>query len=146
MRDLPRYTKGISFKLQELKVDLLHFLREAQRVFDSPGLLESPFFLEQMAEIILSLDLHAEEIQFLNGPQEEAELIHFILNSPWGAPFVMERSLVEAAKIYPDEEPSFSSLKTILKLFITHSRFEESPLFEGLTLLLKGLPHKKEAA
>ena len=73
--------------------------------------------LTSFAKHILQLDQNAKEAALISDLKEKAQLLHFALSTPWGAPFVGETTLLEAATAYKEENTD-SSLQHLLINFI----------------------------
>ncbi|NRA90101.1 MAG: hypothetical protein HRU43_03100 [Simkaniaceae bacterium] len=114
-----------------LKQDL-HALHDDWEVMLSQDTIANdPMFLEKVAKDIQNLDAHATLALNSENLKEQAELVHFALSTPWGAPFIGETTLIEAAKTYTNQNPD-SSLKHLLQDFIQYGHKKKVPLFHVL--------------
>ena len=85
--------------------------------------------LTSFAKHILQLDQNAKEAALISDLKEKAQLLHFALSTPWGAPFVGETTLLEAATAYKEENTD-SSLQHLLINFIQYGHEQQAPLFK----------------
>jgi len=82
--------------------------------------------------------LNAKEAARITELKERAQLIHFTLTTPWGAPFVGETTLLEAANTYSDDNPN-SSLQHLLTDFSHYSDEKHTPLLNVYNEILEEL-------
>lgn len=134
-----RFKKDSSAKLKELLDDLVRFNEEWYQIKTEKKIIENQHFLSILAKDILKLDRHATEVASLEQYKSSAELIHYILHTPWGAPFVASRTLLEAAGSFEDEMPLQSSLHDLLKTFTFYSGKCDIPILESLKILKEEL-------
>lgn len=109
-------------RLEEIHKDWIHLLDQRDDV-------TNPKFLRKVALDILALD-HEALLSFKSDElKDKGELVHFLLSSPWGAPFIGETTLLEAA-LHFDEGEADSALKHLLTDFLRYGVKQESPLFK----------------
>ena len=128
------YKKTISGKISELEQDISSLHHELAKVQKKKDLVHNKEFLDNLAEQILILDRHAKEVSEMSS-WKGAEMIHFFLKTPWGAPMVMNSTLLEAAIIYPDENATTSQLHEVLKEILKYAPHCEIPFLEALDKL-----------
>ncbi|MBS0585724.1 MAG: hypothetical protein JSR76_05430 [Verrucomicrobia bacterium] len=136
------YKKSIPAKISELAQDIISFNQELEKLRKKKELLQSKAFLDNIAEQILVLDRHAKEVSELT-TWKGAEAIHFMLDTPWGAPIVMNTTLLEAATIYPDETSDKSQLHEVLKQILKYAPHCEIPFLATLQQLSEEIRRQK---
>jgi len=129
------FKKKLPEKIKELEDDLTRFNEEWYQIKTEKKIIENKRFLSIFAKDILKLDQHAREIADLNTYKSSADLIHYILNTPWGAPFVASTTLLDAARSFSDEIPLKSDLYHLLKMFIQYSTKCDIPILQSLKML-----------
>ncbi len=128
------YKKTISGKISELEHEITELNQELIKARKKKDLVNNKEFLDKLAEQILVLDRHAKEVSELSS-WKGAEFIHFFLKTPWGAPMVMNSTLLEAAIIYPDENSETSQLHEVVKQIVKYAPQCEIPFLEALDKL-----------
>ena len=96
-----------------LKKDLKKIHNDWQKLKDKHSLAKDETYLKKLAQDLKKLDQDAKKEK----GSEWAELIHHLLTTPWGAPFVSETTLLEAANSYDPHQAKKSSLHVIMKKF-----------------------------
>lgn len=130
-----RFKKSSTMKAKELADDLARFNEEWYQIRTETTIIENKRFLAVLARDILKLDRHAIEVANLQKYKSSAELIHYILHTPWGAPFVTPTTLLDAAISFEDEIPLQSTLHDLLKTFTLYSAKCEFPILDNLKAL-----------
>ena len=103
----------------DLRKDLEKLTKNIKQLKSKQGLAKNKAFLHQMAEDIKKLNddtLIAKNIPI-------AHLIHHILSTPFGAPFVSEVSLLEAALDFDYQEPIKSDLSHLIEDFSKYNTY-----------------------
>lgn len=118
-------------KSQHLKEDLAEIHKDWIHLFEDQKDLDNPQFLSKMASDIQHLDQDALKAVEDTNVKEQAELIHYLLTTPWGAPFIGETTLLDAANSYQQGQ-SESPLKHLLSGFMQHSEHQSTNLFKFL--------------
>ena len=106
--------------------DALHSIHEKEELIDSPSTLK------ELSLIIQELENEAQFSQRSKQHKETCELVHHLLFTPWGAPFVMDSSLLEASQQYKFQEHKSSNLYHFVKDFIRHPETTETQVFKAL--------------
>lgn len=140
------FKKNNQQKMKELEKDLSCFVKNWKKIKKESSLYNEKAFLDEIAQNILDLHRHAKEASSINLWKSGSDLILYILQTPWGAPFISEISLLEAATIYSDEKSKESRLRTFLKDISKYAkRCDISPL-TSLDLLKEELVALEVAA
>ncbi len=87
-------------------------------------------FLNKVAKDITQLNLDASQAEKVKSLKEKAELVNYLLTTPWGAPFVGETTLLEAAQSFKGENPSTSHLSHLMRDFATYGRKFDTQIFK----------------
>lgn len=125
------YVTEVKMKMQTVR-DLLHFVHGAEATLG-----DIPFF-QKLSEVIQ--DVEAESTLASSKKYKKAcDLIHHLLYTPWGAPFVTERSLLESAQTYKFQNHFESDLYLFIKRFLDHSEESESQIFKSIELIINDL-------
>jgi hypothetical protein len=124
-----------------LKKDLEEFTSDWLNLLYRNELSHDKSFLEKMSKDIQKLD---EDALLTESDFETSHLIHHALATPWGAPFVCEKSLLEAAmKFDPtDEENDLEEIANDFSKFSNSENNEVITIFQGLEEVL--LKEKEE--
>lgn len=130
-----RYKKDFNLILKELIEDLTRFNEEWYQIKTETKIIENQHFLAVLAKDILKLDRHATEVARMETFRSSSELIHHILHTPWGAPFVTPSTLLDAAYCFEDEIPLKSTLHDLLKTFTLYSGKCHIPILDSLQIL-----------
>lgn len=94
-------------------------------------MLKDSKFLEKIAADIKKLDSDATQALEISSLKEQADVVHYALSTPWGAPFIGETTLLEAAKNYKADNPE-SALMHLLSDFLKYGHQKKVPLFNVL--------------
>jgi len=113
---------------KDLKQDLDEIHKDWTHLFESKADLKNPKFLGKIAHDIVNLNQDAVEALHDEKLKEKAELVHFLLTTPWGAPFIGEATLLDAAKSYKEGE-SDSALLHLMTGFMQHGSEQHTALF-----------------
>jgi hypothetical protein len=113
---------------RDLKRDLHEIHNDWEQIFASQTDLKDPAFLKKVAHDIVNLE--KDSIEALQDEQlkEKAELVQFLLTTPWGAPFIGETTLLDAALSYQEGDQD-SALMHLLNGFIHHGSGKQTALF-----------------
>lgn len=105
------------FSFSGLERDLDQFESLWQRQSSEPDLSENNEFLTLFAKSIIQLDEHAKLL--IKEPRlgKSADLIDYILKTPWGAPFVSKTTLLHAASQFVSQSGDKTLLSQLLKQF-----------------------------
>ena len=96
--------------------------------------LENQDFLQKLSNDIKDLDEKAIKTKKLEKYREKAEFIHYLLTTPWGAPFVGNTTLLEAAN-----KNEKTKLHNLMKNFEKYSHVFKTQIFEILENISKEL-------
>lgn len=107
-----------------LQKDLKKFSEDCEEVLSDHELIKDPHFLDTFAQDIKVLD----EDTFLFDTNPSAQMIHYYLSTPLGAPFVFEKTLVEAAALFNHQDPMNSDLHNLLDAMIHFSEQKNNPI------------------
>lgn len=124
--------------IEHLKRDLSTLHDDWEQLIQQERMVHDPVFLKKVASDIQQLDQDAKEAARITELKERAQLIHFTLTTPWGAPFVGETTLLEAANTYSDNNPN-SSLQHLLTDFSHYSDEKHTPLLNVYNEILEEL-------
>ncbi|WP_420420812.1 hypothetical protein [Simkania sp.] len=113
---------------RDLKRDLEEIHNDWEQIFAPEVDLKDPAFLKKVAHDIVNLE--KDSIDALKDEQlkEKAELVQFLLTTPWGAPFIGETTLLDAALSYQDGDQD-SALMHLLSGFAHHGSGKQTALF-----------------
>jgi len=117
--------------IDKLRADLRALHDDWEMLLSQDTIANDPKFLEKIAADIQRLDTDATIALKATKLKEQAEVVHFALSTPWGAPFIGETTLIDAARSY-DSKNSDSPLKHLLSAFIQYGHRKKVPLFHVL--------------
>ncbi|MCI5052246.1 MAG: hypothetical protein MRY21_03795 [Simkaniaceae bacterium] len=119
--------------------DDLHKLHEGwQEMLRERFLLEDADFLAKFATCVKNLDADLSKTEKDPKFGEASKLIEHLIRTPWGAPFVYDTPLVDAARKYEVGQAN-SKLKGLLEQFISYHDEIEEQLFQCLEEIEKRL-------
>ncbi len=145
MEEIKAWKKNLN-RISQLEKDLTSFRKLWNKSEKDSTLIRERTYLEAISKSILTLDRHAEELSEEKILGESASLIHYILQTPWGAPFVGKSTLLEAAKTYPDEESLNSSLCKTLAQFEKFRHRGDLPLMKNLDQIQREIKKARKLA
>ncbi|QVL57060.1 MAG: hypothetical protein KFB93_06680 [Simkaniaceae bacterium] len=114
-----------------LRADLHALHDDWEILLKQDEMLKDSSFLEKIAADIKKLDNDATQALEVSKLKEQANVVHFALSTPWGAPFIGETTLLEAAKNYKTDH-SESALMHLLSDFLKYGHRKKVPLFDVL--------------
>ena len=117
--------------IDKLRTDLHTLHDDWEMLLSQDTIANDPKFLEKIAADIQKLDADATLALGTTKLKEQAEVVHFALSTPWGAPFIGETTLIDAARSYDIKNPD-SPLKHLLSAFIQYGHRRKVPLFHVL--------------
>lgn len=121
--------------IERLKKDLFILRDDIELITKKHNLVDDQRFIQKIAHDIRKID----EDSFYLKDNEKAQLIHYLLSSPVGAPFVTPISLLEAAKTLKRETPLESRLHHYLENLLKYSDEEHFPLALWIDDIAKSL-------
>ncbi len=124
--------------LQKLKDDLHHLCENWKRIQTQHVLLDDSAFLSDFASDVQKLDSDLQQAEKVPDYKAPSELIEHLIRTPWGAPFVFDTPLLEAAKSYRGGEED-SKLKRILYEFLHYHDEINEQLFNCIEEIEKKL-------
>ena len=95
------------------------------------AMLNDSKFLEKIAGHVIELDSHAVQALEVSKIKEQAEVVHYALSTPYGAPFIGETTLLDAANGYQSNS-SEPALMDLLSDFLKYGQHKQVPLFNVL--------------
>ncbi|MCF7806489.1 MAG: hypothetical protein K9M13_02450 [Simkaniaceae bacterium] len=132
-----------SAEIKEMKTHLESIRNALHRIHTDHVLIEDTNTLQKLASVVQDLEIESQINVKDKKYKESCEIIHHLLFTPWGAPFVMDASLLEAAQIYKFQEHQASDLYKIVKNFVEHSEMSESQIFKALDDAIQSLSDYK---
>ena len=139
-RDKKNIRKKMKNEKENLKKDLEDLNHDWENLVSHNELAQDEDFLEKMAEEIKQLENDALLSEEDEKKGKVAHMIHHMLSTPWGAPFITDKTLLETALAYHNQEPLNSDLchfMTDLTLYSTHFNNEFLSIFWSLFNMLK---------
>lgn len=116
---------------ETLKADLLVLHDDWEVLLRQDALLKDGKFLKKIATDILKLDTDATLAKKESSLKEQAEVLHYALSTPWGAPFIGETTLLDAANTFHEDHPE-TALMHLLSDFLKYGHKQKVPLFDVL--------------
>ena len=113
-----------TFPKKNLKDDLKEFSHDCEEILQRHELTENIDFLHKFSEDIKHLEYDAT---FLS-KDPSAQMIHYYLSTPMGAPFVSTKTLLEAASTYENQDPLKSDLHELVDGMIHFGDQKKNPL------------------
>lgn len=125
-----------------LKADLLALHDDWEVLLKQDAMLNDGKFLAKVAADIQKLDNDATLAKKESSLKEQAEVLHFALSTPWGAPFIGETTLLDAAKSFKEGHPE-TALMHLLSDFLKYGHKKQVPLFNVLDEISEELSNIK---
>lgn len=134
--------------LEEMKKHLNSLRSTFHSIKTNPSSIQEETTLKYLAHTIQDLEIESQLSKKAKKSKIVCDLIHHFLFTPWGAPFVMSTSLLEAAQNYKFQQHKHSDLYHFVQDFINHPEPSESQIFKTLDELIDHLndPYKKKAS
>lgn len=133
--------KGKKSTLEILRNDFEAFDKHWKQVIAKEKLADDEEFLHKLAEDIKELDYDALELSDVEQANLlTSRLILHLITTPWGAPFVSDKSLLDAALTYDYQNPMQSDLHSIVHTISQHGdQFNQEvvSIFNSLTEVLE---------
>lgn len=124
-------SQNASELISYLRADLHALHDDWEVLLKQSAMLKDSKFLERIANHIKKLDSHARLALEISRLKEQAEVVHYALSTPWGAPFIGETTLLDAANSYKADNPE-SALMHLLSGFLKYGEQKQVPLFNVL--------------
>ncbi len=106
---------------EKLQRDLHSLQKSWDALVQHEELAKDLHFLNTMAVTIENLEDDTIDCEKLNFLKDKAEIIHYLLSTPWGAPFVSETTLLDAAHKFHEKQGKDPALSEILTNFASYS-------------------------
>jgi hypothetical protein len=126
--------------IQELKNDLHQLNEDWQKLQKHHNVVNNQHFLRKMADDIQKVTNDAAVVEECDGCEDLALSLTYLLNTPWGAPFVGETTLAEAAEHFRDQEYQQSSLFHLMSGFAEYSDKFENQIIRAFEDIEKKMP------
>ena len=130
--------------LENFKKGLAEIRSDWKELLDKKDQASDPDFLKKVATDIQNLDRDAIRVESIEPFKTQAELVHFLLSTPWGAPFVDETTLLEAAQAFHDKHLQ-SELNRLLSRFAEYGHQMETPIFQVFDEIAEEIEHTEKA-
>lgn len=117
---------------QKLDNDLLAIHEDWKRAASEQDIAENREFLMQFALNIILLHHDANLACESELHHDKGELIAHLLSTPWGAPFISDQTLIEAAQRYRVREGNSSEFPQIVKTFVRFEKEFSTQVFDIL--------------
>ena len=119
-------------ELKKLESDLARLAKHWEEVVHDHNLLQQKEFLTDVAKDITDIEKDLGGAIHVQPLGEGVELINYLLNTTWGAPFVFNTPLLEAAQSYNPKHFRDSQLRAILSEFVEYHEELDEQLFACL--------------
>lgn len=121
---------GNKKQAQKLKKDLKEIHNDWKELYHQEDLAHDEEFLGKIAGDIISLDEDAHLLTEDEDFYETADLLTHLLETPWGAPFVSNTTLMDAALCYSHQDPKDCDLGHLMENFYRYGHQFENQLFK----------------
>ncbi len=125
--------------LDSVRQDLHTLNHDWHELLAEDHMINDANFLKKMATDIQQLNNDAMQIEHLEGCEDLAATITYLLNTPWGAPFVGETTLAEAADHFQENEPTKTELYYLMSGFSEYSHKFENQIIRAFEDIEKKL-------
>jgi len=117
-------TPEIIEHMKHLKKDLKEFSDDCENVLHHHELIDNTDFLQKFSNDIK----HLEDDTLFFKKDPSAQMIHYYLSTPFGAPFISTKTLLEAASSYSNQDPLRSDLHELIDGMIHFGDQQKNPL------------------
>jgi hypothetical protein len=125
------YLSEVKSRVQLVR-DLLHLIHKTKTSLND----HSAF--HQLSQAVQDIEIETL-LAFDKKHKKVCELIHHILYTPWGAPFVSRHSLLASAQTYKFQDHFESDLYEFIKNFLEHDEASLSQIFGALDDIILNL-------
>lgn len=132
--------------LKQFQSDIHQIIEDWQKILLDTNLVDDSQYLSSISNHILTLDKHLELSAHTKYLKKEVDLLYSLLHNPWGAPFVSDVTLFEAAMMFSEQSPLKSHLRTLLKKIQFYHKRQEFPLLDALAIIEKEFIQKRKKA
>jgi len=116
--------------LKKLKEDLIAIHSDWQQAAHDKNIRNDPAFLQKFAEDVLILDKDALSAKKVAPCKDKASLVHHLLSTPWGAPFISDMTLLEAAQTYQSNPTIPGPFNLMVENFARYESEFKSQIFD----------------
>ena len=120
--------KNSKDSLERLIKDLRRFTEDWENLIKHSELAKNSKFLKNFADHIRHLDIDTQREDLPENVENFAHLIHHMLSTPFGAPIVSEKTLMEAALTLEFQDPIRSDLSEMTLEFLQLSPSDHNEL------------------
>ena len=125
------YLAEVKSRVQLVR-DLLHDIHKTR------ASLNDEVAFHKLSEAIQDIEIETL-LAFDKKHKKACELIHHILYTPWGAPFVSRSSLLTSAQNYKFQDHPESDLYEFIRNFLEHDEQSLAQVFSALDTILLNL-------
>lgn len=129
----------LAFHIQKLRENIAKLERDWEELLSKRREASDAHFLHEMAEDIKKLNEETVEAETIPSLEPTVTVIHHMLTTPWGAPFVSEKTLLEAAIAFSYQDPLQSDLFHLMDDFVSYSSLLNNQFLTVLSSLSKDL-------
>lgn len=116
--------------LKRLQKDLHSFHESWEMISNKEELIEDVDVLTKIAEEIQTLHQDILHLTSNDAVKENSEIIDYMLQSPWGAPFVYQKPLLDAAASF--KHAKTQDLHNLLHEFLQYKQEINEQLFDWI--------------
>jgi hypothetical protein len=131
-------------RIANLQKDLLKLSQDWEQALSRQKNIRDPDYLKTIAEDIKLLDQDSSAVDHNEEIYREAHMIQHILRTPWGAPFVSDVTLAEAADAFPMQDPLHSDLCHLLDELLVHSNQVDNQFITLMFAISEDLKRKSK--
>lgn len=110
MRKLALRKKRLTPQEQRFKEALSHVIDDLSHIFSLKENVRDFLYLRRLSLNVKQLYFDAKRLTKCSKHKGHAEKVIHFLETPWGAPTVIRRSLLEAADRFSEQNPKYSDL------------------------------------
>lgn len=117
-------------KAKKLKKDLKNISEDWESLKEEKAHHYDEIFLDRLASDIITLNDDAHALEEDEEWSDTAHTVTHLLGTPWGAPFVSNLTLLDAALSYQSQDPEESDLGHMMEDFSRYGHQFENQLFK----------------
>jgi hypothetical protein len=119
----------------KLKKDLKTFNKDWKNLTHKKKLVKNKKYLKKMANDIIKLNNDL----LINKDDKVPSLIYHMLTTPIGAPFVSNKTLLNAALNYENQTPKYSDLQYLILNFYKYEHYFNDEIYKIFNAFLEKL-------
>jgi hypothetical protein len=128
---------------KEFKTAVCNLRRDLHEAVKTKSVIETKPYLKKVAAHICDLDQAARAAETESQLKERAQIVDFVLTTPWGAPFIGHSTLLDAARGFERSGKIECELTRLVSAFRAYEGHYHTQVFTVLEDVEEELKHEK---